>query len=96
MKNSDLDPGGGFLKAAETLRGHAKSAEDPSVQADYLKAAEIFEEIHAKSRRVFAEAAETIDKNRAFAESVSRKRFTHRTWEFWLVLGVIALLLWLA
>lgn len=96
MANPDLDPGDGFLKAAETLRGHAKNVDDPAVKADYLKAAEVFEEIHAKAQTVFADAAKTIASNRAFAASLSRKRFTHRTWEFWLVVTAFVLLLCLA
>ena len=89
-----LDPGDGFLKAAQTLRGHAQKTQDPMLQDDYLKAARTFEEIHEKAQRVFADASESIAKNRAYAESLQRKQYTHRHWIFWLVLTIL-LLAWL-
>ena len=93
MPSPDLDPGDGFARPAETLRSHAKDAEDLESRDAYIRAAEKFEEVDKRGKVVFSDAEATIARNKKFAESILRRRFTHRTWEFWAVVGAFVLLL---
>jgi len=85
----NVETSDGFAKAAESMRTLAAKEVDPSEKEAYLSAAKKLEDTHALAQKVFAEANETIEQNERFARSLLRKRFTHRTWEFWLVVGVI-------
>ncbi len=76
------------------MRVRAQKTQNPTVQEDFLKAAQTFEGIHEKAKRTFADAAESIAQNRAYVESLQRKRYTHRSWIFWFVLASL-LLAWL-
>jgi len=93
MHNPDLDPGDGFARAAGTLRSHAKNLEDQPSRDAFILAAEKFEDVDKRAHVVFAEIEETIERNKKWPDSILQKRFTHRTWEFWAVVGVIALVL---
>ncbi|OOG43987.1 hypothetical protein [Polaromonas sp. A23] len=83
----------GFAKAAESMRALAAKEVDPSEKEVYLSAAKKLEDAHQRGQRVFAEANETIDRAEKLAKRLLRKRFTHRTWEFWLVVGSVLALL---
>ncbi|MBK7003416.1 MAG: hypothetical protein IPH35_27060 [Rhodoferax sp.] len=84
-----IETSDGFAKAAESIRALAAKEVDPSEKEAYLSTAKKFEDTHARAQSVFAEVNETLERNEAFAKRLLRKRFTHRTWEFWLVVGVI-------
>lgn len=54
-----------------------------------LSVAKKFEDTHLRALHVFAEVNESIDQANKLAKGLTRERFTHRTWEFWLVLVVV-------
>jgi hypothetical protein len=84
-----IETSDGFAKAAQSMRTLAAKEADPSEKEAYLSAAKKLEDTHALGLKVVAEVNETIEQNEIFAKRVLRERFTHRTWEFWLVVGVI-------
>lgn len=87
-----IEMSGGFAKAAESMRALAAKEVDPSEKAAYLSAAKKFEETHTRAEEVLADVNETLERNDALVKRLLRKRFTHRTWEFWLVVvAIIAL-----
>lgn len=84
-----LDPGDGFAQAAKTLRAKAETEVDPAAKASYMQTAAKYEEINARAYRVFADAEQAIASAEDLSQSLLRKRrFSHRTWEFWVILAV--------
>ena len=92
----NIETSDGFAKAAQSMRALAAKEVDPSEKEAYLSAAKKLEDTHALAQKAFVAINETIEQNETFARSLLRKRFTHRTWEFWLVVGVILAFLFYA
>jgi hypothetical protein len=88
----EIETSDGFAKAAESMRALAAKV-DPSEKDVYLRIAERFEEVDVRGKTVFAEVNDAVARNMKFAEQLHRRRFTHRTWEFWVVVGVVLLIL---
>ena len=79
----------GFSKAAESMRSLAATTDDQTEKDAILSVAKKFEDTHLRAFHVFAEVNESIDQANKLAKGLTRERFTHRTWEFWLVLVVV-------
>lgn len=87
---SKIEASDGFLKAAESMRALAAKETDPSEKEAYLSAARKFEETHLVGERIFAMADEASEQAKELSGRLLRKkRFTHSTWEFWLVVTII-------
>ena len=87
---SKTETSDGFLKAAESMRALAAKETDPSEKEAYLSAAKKFEETHLIGERIFATAKEASEQHKELTKRLLRKkRFTHSTWEFWLVVIVV-------
>ena len=76
------------------MRALAEKEADPSEKEAFLSAAKKFEETHLIGERIFAMANDASEQHKALTRRLLRKRrFTHSTWEFWLV--VVAVLAFL-